>query len=63
MTDGVVDLKRQHLVTGIKQDAMEKYLFAVINKTGHARKVIRKRKLNPTYSIPQSQIRLAEIIW
>jgi len=41
MTDGVVDLKRQHLVTGIKQDAMEKYLFAVINKTGHARKVIR----------------------
>jgi len=24
---------------------------------------IRKRKLNPTHSIPQSQIRLAEIIW
>jgi len=22
-----------------------------------------KRKLNPTHSIPQSQIRLAEIIW
>jgi len=32
----------------------------------HARAIkeyLRKRKLNPTYSIPQSQIRLAEIIW